>query len=98
MKILHVLPTLHRAYGGPVKVVQHMQNGLEKLGHEVKIFPQSEKIEIKKEISNKYLYWPGIKGIYKMMHEIEQADLVHIHGLWTLTTSIAASIAAYGED
>lgn len=90
MKILHVLPTRNSSYGGPVRVAEVMKQGLETLGHEVRIFPSECRNNHEKDF---YLYWPGISAIKQLIVDIRWADLVHVHGLWTLPTSIACRIA-----
>jgi glycosyltransferase involved in cell wall biosynthesis len=92
LNILHVLPTLNSVYGGPVRVVQTLKSEFEKNGHSVSIFSGDT---LQKISRSKNLYWPGMHAITKLISSVESADLIHIHGLWTIPTSISARIALW---
>lgn len=75
-----------------MRVARTMQAGLERLGHEVQIFPSAREQGLVEHGSG-FLYWPGFDGMRELMDKISKADIVHIHGLWTLPTTIAGRFA-----
>lgn len=93
MKILQVLPTMDSTYGGPVRVAKAMKTGLETLHHHVEMFPLPSELDASMPNHRGFLFWPGINALKRLAELIKWADLVHIHGLWTLPTSLAASLA-----
>ena len=59
-------------------------------GHEAELFP-TRACASAHAVS--LLYWPGWNGCVALGNYIAWADIVHIHGLWTLPTSAAALLA-----
>lgn len=88
MKILHVLPTRDINYGGPVQVAESLVHSLLSKGHEARVLPSG--------YGRGRFFWPGLHGISEVMAGIDWADLVHIHGLWTVPTTLAAILARRG--
>lgn len=89
MKVLHVLPTLDPAYGGPVKSVEALTAICRARGIEVTVYPEGY---VKRRT---YLlpYYPGLKGLRRLYNLVRKADLIHIHGLWNTVTTLAALFA-----
>lgn len=75
-----------------MRVARTMQAGLERLGHEVEIFPSAREPGLV-EHRGRFLFWPGFDGMRELMGKISKADIVHIHGLWTLPTTMAGRFA-----
>ncbi len=90
MRVLHVLPTTDPSYGGPVGAVAAYVRVLRQLGVQVEVFP-GEPLTPERVGPG---FWPGRRGISRLLDSVRRADLVHVHGLWTLPTSFAAAAAA----
>ena len=87
MKILHVLPSLATSYGGPVRVARSMIGYLLNHGHEARIYPFDD------EQPKGKLFMPSRSGLRKLKANVLWADIVHLHGLWNLPTTLAAFFA-----
>ena len=89
MRILHVVPTRNPSYGGPLRVADSIVESLIKKGHEARVLPS---------VLGKWpLFWPGWAGLDDIKKGVRWADLVHIHGLWTLPTSCSAAFARWRD-
>lgn len=91
MKILHVLPTRSKKYGGPVRVAEAIAKKMQLKGHHVEIFPKNDSTN--GSLNKNTNYWPGFIGLTEMYQTIKKVDIIHIHSLWTLPTSFAATFA-----
>ncbi len=88
-RILHVLPTRDRAYGGPIRVAEALATQAQRAGAYAELFPEPGR----KRTIGRSLYWPGVSGMAALARSVRAATLVHIHGLWTLPTSAAGLFA-----
>jgi len=88
MRVLHVLPTRAAEYGGPIRVAQEFQRQLAPHGVSCDLFPEAGV-----EPPQRLAYYPGLRASASLAAAIRRADLVHVHGLWTLPTSAAAACA-----
>jgi len=105
MKILHIITSLSPSFGGPVTVIQKLTEVLANKGVDVSIFSiakNEEKIIYPKGIKVKifppdYLakFWAGHSFIFKdkLRKEINNFDLIHIHGSWHYPCFVASKIA-----
>ena len=90
MRVLHVLPTRASEYGGPVRIAEGMCSGLTRAGYSVDLFPAASG----PHGSGRLLaYSPGLRGLSALREKSAAADIVHVHGLWTVPTSAAAIFA-----
>jgi glycosyltransferase involved in cell wall biosynthesis len=90
MRIAHVVPTRDPSFGGPVQVAEALESSLKSSGHDIVVAPSMS--------GRKFFYWPGLAGIRELTKAVLKSDIVHIHGLWTMPTTIAAYAAlAYGR-
>jgi len=81
MRILHILPTRSKEYGGPVSVAEAIAEESFRQGVECAIYPpQSGK---------------SGKSIQALWSAVRRADVVHIHGLWNLNATLAARLARW---
>lgn len=80
MRILQVLPTLDKSYGGPIVVVDKLTIELKKKNNEVDVFPFDSKINF-------------LNRILILFTIIPKYDLIHIHCIWNLQNSIVSLIA-----
>lgn len=85
-RLLHVLPTVSSSYGGPVRVAEAMARHLPARGFEVTLFPTEDR-------PAGPAFWPGARAVKRLHSLVAAADLVHVHGLWTFPTSLAARFA-----
>lgn len=85
-RVLHVLPTRSPAYGGPVRVAEAMARQLPEHGFEVELFPEAER-------PHGVAFWPGLGQLRALRRAVRRAALIHVHGLWTFPTSVAAALA-----
>ena len=90
MRVLHVLPTRASDYGGPVRVAEALCGQLALSGHTAEIFPA---VDAPPLTATRVGYWPGIRAMSALSAQIRVADLVHVHGLWTVPTSAASALA-----
>jgi|ERR1700730_256291 len=90
MRLLHVLPTRVPEYGGPVRVAEALIAQINSRGHDARIFPSAP--ETGSQVGS-WGYWPGVRGIADLAREVGTADLVHIHGLWTVPSTAAAMLS-----
>jgi glycosyltransferase involved in cell wall biosynthesis len=86
MRVLHVLPTRAAEFGGPVKVAEEMARQLRPHGIECELFPEPGV-----ELPQRVAYYPGLRRSLALAAAVRRADLVHVHGLWTLPTTGAAA-------
>jgi len=80
MRILQVLPTLDKSYGGPIVVVEKLTNELRKKNIEIDVFPFDPKINL----LNRFII---------LFKRISKYDLIHIHCIWNLQNSIVSLLA-----
>jgi glycosyltransferase involved in cell wall biosynthesis len=80
MKVLQILPTIDKNYGGPIVVVEEITNKLREKSVKIDIFPINA-------ISN------FITRIFLLIKLIPQYDLIHIHCIWSLQNTVASFIA-----
>ncbi|MCI0571412.1 MAG: glycosyltransferase, partial [Myxococcaceae bacterium] len=90
MRLLHVLPTRVPAYGGPVRVAEALVAQLQRAGHDARLFPS---LSEEGPLTGRTGYWPGLRALRGLERAIRCVDLVHVHCLWTVTTSAAALLA-----
>jgi glycosyltransferase involved in cell wall biosynthesis len=80
MRVLHVLPSRAPEYGGPVAVAEALVQELLQQGVEAMIYPP--------------LPGKGEKISFTQIPMlVRQSNLVHIHGLWNLSATVAAVAA-----
>lgn len=80
MKILHVLPSNKLTYGGPVNVARALSKELNNQGHFSSIFP----------INQKSFYF---LGRLRLLTNIFNSDIIHIHGLWHFNSALSIFFA-----
>jgi glycosyltransferase involved in cell wall biosynthesis len=90
MRVLHVLPTRVPEYGGPVRVAEALVAQINSRGHDARIFPSVP--DAGSHVGGS-AYWPGIRAIAELAREVATAHLVHIHGLWTVPSTIAGTLS-----
>lgn len=95
MNILQVLPTISSSYGGPVSVAKDLERESRDAEHCVKVFPTTSSREL--GVFGTTLYTPGCADLVRLPSLVVWADIVHIHGLWTLPTLLAALTARARE-
>jgi glycosyltransferase involved in cell wall biosynthesis len=83
LQILHILPTRSRVYGGPVSVAEAMAKESAKQGAQCLIYPS---------LSDEC----GKNSVVALWRAVNRANIVHIHGLWSLHASVAAVAARWG--
>lgn len=88
MRVLHVLPTRASAYGGPLRVAEGLAQKLQPHGVACELFPPEGF-----EPSARLMFYPGVRGSLSLLAAVRRADVVHVHGLWTLPTTAAAACA-----
>jgi glycosyltransferase involved in cell wall biosynthesis len=86
LRILHVLPTRASHYGGPIRIAEALVKELVRAGHAAEIFPAVSS----NHDGRHFGYWPGATQLRSLAAKVRAADLVHVHGLWTIPTSAAA--------
>jgi glycosyltransferase involved in cell wall biosynthesis len=82
MKILHVLPTRNLKYGGPIVVAEAMAEEGVRQGLECAIYPFKSSHVTK-------------SGLIDLWRAVVWADIVHIHGLWSLNATFAGVISRF---
>jgi glycosyltransferase involved in cell wall biosynthesis len=80
MRIIHILPTRAKEYGGPISVAEAMAEEANKKGLECSVYPP---IKLQK--------FPF--GLIYLYREIKKADIVHMHGLWNINCTLAAFLS-----
>ena len=91
MKILHYLPSLHPARGGPVRAVTDLSHGLARRGHQVTLitaeppdqsggFDSINLIPLGGGVVNARPFSPD--QFARAVQLIEEHDLCHVHGVW----------------
>ena len=85
MKLLHVVATRELRYGGPVRVAESMARYIRDRGCDARVFPDGP--------VRGFLYWPGPSEVARLWNQIAWSDIVHVHGLWTAPTTLAAVCA-----
>ena len=60
-------------------------------GHDVTVLPQAPKDPF--NVLGTYVYWPGWNGLGDIARETSAADIVHVHGLWTIPGTVACRSA-----
>lgn len=93
MHVLQVLPTRASSYGGPVTMVSLVHRALSERGHRSIVLPERPAYTV--DFVGTTLYWPGLRGVAEISRSVRGADLVHVHGLWSLPTGVAG-VAARG--
>jgi glycosyltransferase involved in cell wall biosynthesis len=93
MRVLHVLPTRAASYGGPTRVAEGYAARLAPLGVDCQIYPPPG-VEPPRNLQ----FYPGLRGTLGLVRAVRRTNLVHVHGLWTVPTTAAASLArAFGK-
>jgi glycosyltransferase involved in cell wall biosynthesis len=82
LRILHILPTRSREYGGPVSVAEAMAEEATRQGAICNIYPPRGDEA-------------GTKGVRALWCAVRRANIVHIHGLWNLHATVAAAAARW---
>lgn len=80
MKVLQILPTIDKGFGGPVVVAERISNEFKKKNIQVDIFPFNFK--------KNFIY-----RIFLLFKLVPKYDLIHIHCIWSLQNTIASIIA-----
>jgi len=80
LRVLHVLPTRAREYGGPVAVAEALAEECRRMGMVTSFYPA-----LPEEIQQ-----GAAAGVWAA---VRRSDVVHVHGLWNLPATMA-SIAA----
>lgn len=88
MRVLQILPTRAASYGGPVKVAESFSRHAAALGLQTDIFPAERDV-----VWQRLLFAPSPRALARLSRAVKDADLVHIHGLWTVPTTLAARFA-----
>lgn len=105
MKVLHVIPSIAKRYGGPSHAILPMVVSLNKLGIEATI-ATTDADGPNRKLSNKELSgtipvhlfsrtcseaWKFSLPMWRWLNQyVKSFDLVHIHALWSFSTAIAA--------
>ena len=84
MRVLHVLPTRSREYGGPVTVAEQMVKELNRLGIDASLFPEDDN-------NSRHPY--SINTWTTLLQAVTMNDIIHIHGLWNFSATLAAYAA-----
>ena len=101
MNILHVIPDLSRASGGPVTALYGMTQAQTKLGHHVAIASTDTGYEPDNtakgaELSlfpSEFLRWRWSNRLARALPSlIGKADMVHLHMVWDYPVLAAASL------
>lgn len=82
MRVLHVLPTRAKEYGGPVAVAESLAEEARHMGMKAAFYPA-----LPEEIQ------AGAAG--SLWAAVRQSDVVHIHGLWNAPATMAAMAARH---
>lgn len=82
MEVLHILPTRDIEYGGPISVAESMAEEGARQGLVCAIYPPR----------NSEVH---ARGLLALWIAVSRADIVHIHGLWNLNATLAATIARW---
>lgn len=103
MKIVHVIPSLAPAHGGPTFVAMNLSKALADRGHDVHLVTTDRAgvpdlrwldnvaVRVAAEKFQPYAYAPGLARELKPI--VPGADIVHIHGLYLHPTVLAAKLA-----
>jgi glycosyltransferase involved in cell wall biosynthesis len=96
MKILHSIATLDFSHGGPVRAVIDLSEALAGLGHQVRVMtssapdtpqdwkrPGSPTTAIELGPRQRLGAWYAGDALDRIRREVADADVVHIHGVWT---------------
>lgn len=86
MRIVQILPTAATSYGGPVESARLLHQGYQAKGCDSVLVPA-----VANQTSRLFgttVYWPGLRGSRQIARHVQQADIVHIHGLWTLPAAL----------
>ncbi len=101
MNILHYLPSLHPARGGPVRAVTDLSKGLARRGHRVTLLT-TEMPDRTDEFDTVELVSLGGPGVNarpfsaeqraSVIRHLESNDMCHVHGVWDFSnTQISAA-------
>ena len=91
MRVLHVLPSRAPSYGGPVHVAETLAAHATLHGHDAIVLPRTPKPPI--NLLGTAVYWPGWGALRDIARETSLADIVHVHGLWTIPATAACKSA-----
>jgi glycosyltransferase involved in cell wall biosynthesis len=80
MKVLQILPTIDKSFGGPIVVAEQIAIEFKKKNIQVDIFPFNLKVNL-------------ITRIFMLFKLVPKYDLIHIHCIWSLQNTIASIIA-----
>lgn len=91
MRVLHVLPTLSPTYGGPVSGASAIAKFSTQQGVPSFVYPPWGTWGGGRSLA----YLPGPAQFACLVRQVKSMDIVMVHGIWTLATSIAALLAGY---
>ncbi len=83
-RVLHVLPTRAKEYGGPVAVAEALASECRQLGWQASIYPA-----LPDEASP--------DAAPHLLAAVRASDVVHVHGLWYLAGTVAAMAARWSN-
>lgn len=100
MRILQYMSHMRRELGGPIRAVLDLSAGLAAMGHEVTLASDVDR-DVPEEWKHAQVTWPRAASIAQLAAQraqgrpigkllaleslVEQADLVHMHEVWSLT-------------
>lgn len=91
VKILQILPTADKCYGGPIEVADSLATLFTDKGNIVTVYEGGKLF--RERVS--FAYYPGIKELRKIKQLVRDNDIIYIHGLWAIPTSFAAVCARF---
>lgn len=107
MRVLHVIPTLDSAYGGPTQALVGLATAQQQAGLDVRVcatLAEGEDESLITTLDDHSVSLTLIRGAagplrshpelkHRMADEIKQADIVHIHTIWEQIQHLAAKAA-----
>ena len=93
MRIVQVLPSADRLYGGPVAIAEELCAGLRAESHEAVIRAgRPATYALQRFLGG---YWLSPTDRINLRTAITWSDLVHVHGAWNIPATVAIRLAAH---